>query len=77
MSNDKGSTGNDKYFPICHWPVCTGKDLGLYTKKAPAMTYCPIPKDSIVSADQFHGSVRNGKMWFLIAQITETMLIIT
>ena len=41
------------------------------------MTYCPIPKDSIVGADQFHGSVRNGKMWFLIAQITETSVIIT
>src|SRR5688500_3102259 len=34
------------------------------------MTYCPGLVPSIVSADSFHFSVRNGKRWDQIAPIT-------
>ena len=39
----------------------------------PALTYCPRGNPSIVGADAFHFSVRNGKRWYHIAQKTESL----
>ncbi len=39
------------------------------------MTYCPKPMLSIVGAETFHFSVRNGKRWCRLAQITRKFLI--
>jgi hypothetical protein len=50
------------------------KDLSFEERKFLAMTYCPTVTRSIVGADSFHFSVRNGKRWFQIAQITKKFL---
>src|SRR3989344_5989585 len=45
----------------------------IFVLTIPALTYCPGGNPSIVGADAFHFSVRNGKRWCHIAQKTESL----